>query len=313
MTLRATPVLALLLLWLPASAWWGSSIVSIKPVRRDFEYGRYDKVIADLSPAAMQKLRGAALRDAYLYLAESHERVGRLDEALGDYQLATKLYPTDAELLVHKAQLMHDTGLEEQAQPLYEHILELQPGNAHAHRGLAEIDRALGFLDRAAEHYEAALEKLSSDAGVWRDYAEVLYARRDYKTAELAVRKALELSPDADSFIDLALIQRGAGDLEGAVATLKGLGTADPGIARALALCLLEAGKLDEARRATEALLAQAPGDPLGLYLRGRLDWKAGRPEEAVKSFAIVAAGGKTAPFLAQVSATLLKTLKARP
>ncbi len=292
------------------SAWWSSAIDPLKPVRADFEAGRFARVVSALSPTAMQKLRGQDLRQAYFYLAASHERGGRLDEALGVYQLATKLYPKDAGLLVHQARIMHETGLEEQAQPLYEKILKLQPDNAHAHRGLAEIDRALGFLDRAAEHYELALEKLSSEPGVWRDYAEVLYDRREYKTASLAARKALSLSPDAESFVVLAMIQRASGELGEAIATLQSLGRT-PGVVRALALFLLEAGRFEDARRETGALLALDAADPLGLYLKARLDWKAGRPEAAAKSLASAAASGKAAPFLSQVSAALLEELKA--
>ena len=310
-------LLAILLLGLPsagAAAWLPRPAPSpLNEPRRLYEAGNYPGVISYLTPAAMQKLRAEELKLAYYYLGGSYERTGRLGEALGVYQLAVKLFPGDASLLTKLAALLEEADLEEEALPLYEKVLQLQPGNAQAHLGLAEIDRSLGLLDRSAEHYEKSLETLGGQAGVWRDYAEVLLAQRDARTAELAVRRALELSPEADSWIDLAFIERAQGRLGEALADLEKAAAKAPlrpGIRLARALWLLESGKSREASAAAEEILADSPDEPLAHWVRGMVLLKAGRREAAAKDFQASAAAAREAPFMSRVSAALLERLK---
>lgn len=308
--------LALLLaLWVsPAEAGlFGPRLDPLRHNQQAFDAGRYREVIADLSPDKMQKYRGHDLRHAMILLGESHARLGRREEALGIYQLGVKLFPSDTLLLTYLAQLQHAAGLEEQAKPLYEKILTMHPENALAHQGLAEIDRALGFLDRSAEHYEKALEDLGFLAKVWRDYAEVLYEQRDYLTAEPAIRKALALSPDVDSYIDLALIRRAQGATEEAIEILQKLEDAGTRVDLRLTLALwqLEASRYDDARRSVEALLKADGQLPLARYIRARLELKAGRKEAAIKDLE-VAAAGKDTPFLSKTCAKLLEKLRTK-
>ena len=260
----------------------------------------------------MQKFRGRDLRRAMILLGESHERVGRPEEALGIYQLGVKLFPADTMLLTYLAQLQHAAGLEEQAQPLYEKILKMHPDNALAHQGLAEIDHSLGFLDRSAEHYRKALQYLGSRSKLWRDYAEVLLEKRDFTTAEAAIREALTLSADADSFIDLALIRRAQGAGDDALAILKGIDGADKRVDLRLLLALwqLEAQRYDEARLLVEGLLKEDAHLPLARHIRARLELKAGRKEAAIKDLE-ASATSKDAPFVAKVSSKLLEALRA--
>ena len=114
--------------------------------------------------------------------------------------------------------VLHREGLDERAKPLFARALAIEPRHWNAHQGLAEIDRRFGFHDRAAAHYEIALETIDRRADVWRDYAEVLLDLREFRTADLAIRKALELDPTSpDARLILALARRAQGDLDGAV------------------------------------------------------------------------------------------------
>src|SRR5581483_8838176 len=109
-----------------------------------------------------QKLSNRDLADAYLLLGRSYERMGRLDLALGAYQVSTNIFPKDINLLSELGLLLHRAGLEEQAQPVFEKIIGIHPNNAQAHLGLAEIDAALGLLRDSAAHYEKALGALGN-------------------------------------------------------------------------------------------------------------------------------------------------------
>ncbi len=312
-------ILAALLLWpsLAAAAWWPLPFggPSLDAQRKLFEGGRYAEVITALTPDLLLKLRRSELQRAYVYLGASYERTGQLDKALGVYQLGIKLFPKNVELLTRLAQLLHASLLEEQALPIYHKILDLQPLNTPAHVGLAEIDRSLGFLDRSAEHYERALEDLEDNPALWRDYTEVLIEMREWKTAGMAIQKALELSPEnADARVTLAFVQRGQGDITSAIETISGAisGAGDPvplELRQTRALWLLEAGREPAAGLEADAILKQAPGQPLALFVRARVHLKEGRRAQAVKDLEAAAAGG--ARFVAQVSRELLRGLQA--
>jgi len=75
-------------------------------------------------------------------------------------------------LLAGLADLLHKTGLAEQAEPLYQKVLRLQPDSASAHLGLAEIDHALG-------RREAFIgERLTHRANLGRSVSAGLQHRR---------------------------------------------------------------------------------------------------------------------------------------
>ena len=313
---RGRAVLAGALLAASAPAWglWDSGAQTIRSLQALYDAGRCEAVIARLEPDGMAKLSGEDLRRGYVLLGASYEKTGRLDETLSVYQVGVRLFPKDKDLLSRLAVLMHKAGMEEQAQPLFERLVAVDPVSPYGHLGLAQIDAALGFLDRSADHYEKALEAFPQDGALWRDYSEVLYRARDWLTAELAARRALALAPaDKAAALDLALILRVTGRFDEAVALLAPLvraGRADA--ARAQALWLLEAGRDREAGAAVAALLRLAPSDPLGLYVRARLQLKAGRGALAAADLR-QAAAQEGAPFTARVCAALAAWARGRP
>lgn len=280
----------LLLSAAPARAWrlFGEpSDKKIRPVQALSDAGKAAEVVAALTPEFIQTLRGTDLRQAYVLLGDNLDHLGRVDEAVGVYQLGVKLFPKNVDLLTRQGGILHRSGLDEQARPLLLKALEFEPKHFGAHQALAEIDRKLGFLDRSAGHYEAALETLEGRADVWRDYAETLLAQRDWTTADLALRRALEIDPaNADALVLQGFARRAQGDLDGALSALDAALAhgADVGARRAKALWLLEAGRLPDARATADAVLREVPGDGVGLWVRARADLAAGRKAEALAS-----------------------------
>jgi tetratricopeptide (TPR) repeat protein len=132
---------ALLALAVPAQGFWGTGAETVNALEADYNAGRYEAVIARLDPAGLQKLRGDSLRRGYLLLGASYERTGRADKSLSVYQVAVRIFPWNKELLIELAGLLHKAGLEEQAQPLYEKLVRIDPENPYGHLGL-EIGRA---------------------------------------------------------------------------------------------------------------------------------------------------------------------------
>jgi tetratricopeptide (TPR) repeat protein len=261
-----------------ARAWWWpfgeASDGKIRPVQKISDAGRSADVLAALNQAFLQTLRGADLRTAYVLRGLALERLGLPDKALGEYQVGVGLFPRNVELLALEGGLLHRNGLDERARALFLRALRYDSKSADAHLGLAEIESHLGFLDRSASHYESALEKLSDRADVWRDYAQVLLALGELPTADLALRKALELEPhSSDAHVQLAFIKRAQGDYDEALVQLDEAADLGAGVGalRAKALWLLEAGRPKDASAAADAVLRAVPGDAAAIWVNARL------------------------------------------
>ncbi|MBI5631702.1 MAG: tetratricopeptide repeat protein [Elusimicrobia bacterium] len=307
----------LALLWLaPAcqAGFWGSIIDPLEKPKALYQQRHYASDIESLPPDAMQKLKGEHLRQAYFFLGSSYEQSQQMEKALGVYQLGIKLFPKDINLLSELANLLHRMGLEESAEPLYQRVLKIHPNNKIAHLGLAEIDQNLGLLEESAQHYEKALETMGDNASVWREYAELLLELKDWRTAELSIRKALELSPDSDSAMTLALIQRKSGRLAEAIETLDKLWAREPRrleIALARALWLLEAKRFPEAEAVVDPILKKDPESALALWIRARVYLRTDRTNPALADLEAASRAGAKTPFVAQAAASLLKLLRA--
>lgn len=310
--MRTTALVALLLLLAgPARAWrlWGeASDKKIRPVQELADAHKFAEVLTALSADFIQTLRGTDLRQAYILKGDSLKILGRVDEALGVYQLGVKLFPKNVDLLTRQGDLLHTTGLDEQARVLYLKAIVYEPKHFGAQLGLAEIDRRLGFLERSASHYEIALETLDGRADVWRSYAETLLAQRDWTTAELAIARAISLEPkNPEGFVLTAFARRTQGDLTAALTALDdalALG-ADVGARRAKALWLIEADRPAEALAEADLVLKESPGDAAALWARTRALLARGQTAKAALELAPL-----TAPARVDFTARAARALR---
>jgi tetratricopeptide (TPR) repeat protein len=285
---RTLLALALLPLAAPAGAWrlFGEpSDKKIRPVQELADARKPAEVLKALTPDFVQTLRGTDLRQSYVLRGDSLDALGRVDEALGVYQLGVKLFPKNVDLLTRQGDILHRTGLDEQARVFYLRALVHEPRHFGARLGLAEIDRRSGFLDRSASHYEVALETLDGRADVWRAYAETLLAQRDWTTADLAIERATLLEPEnPEGYVLTAFARRAQDDSDGALLALdaalqRGAGV---GARRAKALWLLEAGRHAQALAEADLVLKESPGDAAALWTRARVQLARGTPAKAV-------------------------------
>ena len=289
-----------------------------------FEAQRFGDVVTLLSDRELRTIRSRDLPRGYELLGQSQERLGRPQDALRSYQSGVAQYPKDLNLLTHLGNLLHSGGLDEQARPYYVRILKLSPTNAAAHLGLAETEYRLGFLERSAAHYEAALKTWNDQARLWLDYAQVLSDGRKYKEAFAAVGKSAALA-------DTAPGAEGPGEpfraatraaranilwrLDRRAEAFDELDAAqklEPGrldFAQQRALWALEAGELDRANAAAGLVFNLKSDDPLGLWIRGASLLRRGRAAEARRDLERAAAQ-KTAPFVAATAQRLLESLR---
>lgn len=313
--MRAAALLVLLACGARA-AWFNADSAGAEATRQLYENKRYDQLIGELTAdGRLERLRGADLRAAYLYLGLSYEKIGRSDRAVGVYQLGVSLFPKDVNLLTQLAETLHHGGLEEQAEPVFQRILAIHPNNANAHLGLGEIDLKLGFYDRGADHFEQALKQLGDNGDVWREYGELLLASNHPDKAEPALLRSISLKDDVEARADLASAQRAQGRLDEALKTLSAAVAAHPERLDALsarALWLLEAGRENEALADAEKLLAAAHTPPLAYWVRARVRLRRDQYGAAVDDLKALARQDRLAPFAAAAARQLLKQLGAR-
>ena len=314
--MRAAALAVLLACGGARAAWFHGDSPGAEATRQLFENKRYDQLIADLTAdGRLERLRGADLRSAYLYLGLAYEKIGRADRAVGVYQLGVSLFPKDVNLLTQLAQTLHDGGLEEQAEPIFQRILKIHPNNAAAHLGLGEIDLKLGFYDRGADHFEKALKQLGDNGEVWREYGELFLASNRPQQAEPALLRSISLKDTVDARADLAAAQRAEGHLDEALKTLTAAVTAHPerlDVLSARSLWLLEAGREDEALADAEKLLAGSEPPPLAYWVRARVRLRRDQYGAAVEDLKALTLQERLAPFAAAAARQLLKQLGAR-
>lgn len=307
------------LAWAAASApaSWSAVPGRLDAIQELFDARQYDSVIQRLSGDGIESFSQENRSRAYLLLGRSYSLKGKLDSAIGAFQLAAQLFPNDINILSELARLLHREELDDRAKPLFERILRVHPNNAAAYLGLAEIEHAQGFLGRSAARYERALAEYSRDPAVWRAYAEVLSERRDYPKAISAIERALSLDPgDARSLEALALFEHRQGLSSRADETLlKAIAVSEDKIPLLLerALWLLEEKDADGGLREAQRVLQKSPDDPLGLWIRAYVRLGKGQRDGAIQDLRLASSQGSRHPFIASVAEAMLRQLGVRP
>ena len=323
---RALVIVLLSMAAAAAPAWAQSGSTGAAPGPRGplvelqefYDAKRYVAVIDKLAEGRIERLPRRDQPQAYFLWGLSHQYRGETDKALGVFQVAASIYPKDINILSHLAQFLHGADLDDRARPIYERVLAIHPNNAAAHLGMGEIDHARGLLERSAEHFEKCLQDWGDNARAWKSYAAVLTDLRQYPKALSALEKSRSLDPsDLDTLRVLADLQRREGLGGAAYATLDRFAEAaatrpesSSQVAEAVlqrALWLLEDGDLPRSLVSAQKALADAPGDPLALWIRAQISLRGGLGAEAAKDLAEAAAQERQAPFVAAASRVMLK------
>jgi tetratricopeptide (TPR) repeat protein len=133
--------------------------------------------------------------DLWVRLGQSYRLKGDLNAALEAFKRASQAAPGDTNALLQIGLLMENTGKRDQAKPIYEQILKLEPDHFVALNNLAyikaeegtDLDQALAMAQRALQKYPSAHE--ISDTLGW------IYIKKNL--SEDAVRVLSELVKNA--------------------------------------------------------------------------------------------------------------------
>ncbi|HJQ01363.1 MAG TPA: tetratricopeptide repeat protein [Jatrophihabitans sp.] len=181
--------------------------------------------------------------------------LGRLEEALADYDSVIALDPNYAEYHFDRGNLLHRLGRDDEALASFEQAVQLSPPFPEVHYNRAELLVNLGELEQAIASFSYVLE-------LDPDYLDA-YVNR------------------ASAYAELGEAEQAATD----VASGLGLDPANPHLLALRAQLELEAGHLETARTAVGQALA-ADAELAGAWaIRGTLNFTEGALAEALGDF----------------------------
>lgn len=216
----------------------------------------------DPPPAASQV--SMTLEEALAY-AVRHHQAGELDQAQAIYEAVLQRQPDRAEVLNWLGILKHQRGEIAEAAALMQRVVQLQPEADGVWNNLGNVLLRLERMDEAREAFGRSLE-LAPSPQAWSNVARIFRKQGDMARSEHACRQALELDPEhgpATHNLALALICDGRVE-PGVAAALRAMQLLPPQEQRRQLYMhlLLLLGERSQAAVILRAWLAQEPGNP---------------------------------------------------
>ena len=185
----------------------------------------------------------------------------------------------------------------DQAIPLYEEALELNPRFGEAALALAECFNAQGQTDKAIQYYKHHINHMPFDKVAQRQLGRCYNQNQNFKKAKHHLNRAWQLEPtDLETRFYLALACEDLGENDVAVEHYQGILGEDPNFVPAainLGNVLFRTGDLSQAETAFRDLVKQVPRLTRGhLGLALTLD-RLGEGAEALQSYHRVLASAK--------------------
>jgi tetratricopeptide (TPR) repeat protein len=131
---------------------------------------------------------------ANFYLAQ-----GRLEEAVGEYQAALRLWPSYAQGHNNVGTLLEQLGRREEAVASYRTALHWWPECPEAHNNLGRLLASEGRTEEAIAHYRASLQGSPEAADTHVNLAAALHAKGAVDEAIAHYERALQLNPAMSS------------------------------------------------------------------------------------------------------------------
>lgn len=148
-----------------------------------------------------------------LELAETQRRKGDINLAIDTFRRASQSAPSDTKPLLQLGLLMDGTGRREQAKPIYEQILKIEPDHPVALNNLAYIKAEEGVdLDEALTMAQRARQKLPNSPFI-KDTLGWIYIKKNLSADAVNVFKDLvredPANPQFHYHYGMALLQKG--------------------------------------------------------------------------------------------------------
>jgi len=171
---------------------------------------RYDEAIAIYQTLLTQDPRSA---DLLFQMAETQRRKGDLNTAVDTFRRCSQAAPSDTVCLTQLGLILDGTGKRDQAKPIYEQILKIQPDAAVALNNLAYIKAEEGVdLDQALTMSQRARQKMPNAPEV-NDTLGWIYIKKNLSEDAVRLYKDLTAQVPANATFHyhygMALLQKG--------------------------------------------------------------------------------------------------------
>jgi putative PEP-CTERM system TPR-repeat lipoprotein len=210
-------------------------------------------------------------------LAELLLRQGDIELARGHLQRVFDVQQDDLTALLLLARSYESEGKLDQALRYAERAVAAHPGSVDAATYLTELllqNRDPEQAVRIAEGVQVRTEN-PDNADLLATLSRAYIASGQRATAQISLRRGSSLAGyDARKLLDIASLQRKAGDIEGALWSLRKASEGEPDFLPArlrLGELLNEHGRPNEASELAQSLLAEFPDRPYGDHLMGMI------------------------------------------
>lgn len=279
-------VLVLFLLALVVGAGWRYRVS-----RTEYRFARGQEAIragdAETVRLYADRLAAAGASDhAFLLRGEALLQFGSHARALGQLSQVRQDGPLGLRAATLAGRCHLALGEVREAHRLFSHVVEQQPDDVDAHRGLAVIAYDLGQLGDAVDHLERVAALDPADARPHRLIGLIYKDMTQDEPSEAAYREALRrgLPPEVEreARAELAEVLARRGRFAEGHEVLAGVES--PAAAAPRAECLRGLGRPAEAATVLDAALRQKPDAAL-FRLRGQVHQDQGQPAEALRCF----------------------------
>lgn len=144
-----------------------------------------------------------SIADAHFYLGEIYDILNRTDDALAEYQQATKLDPKYVEAWFEMGTINYNRGNYAEAVNNYKEVTRLKNDNWEGYSNLGDAYRKLGKYGEAEGVYRIAAQFIKNDAELYSSYGFVLGAQNKWDGAITTLNSAIAKSPNVLDYTNL--------------------------------------------------------------------------------------------------------------
>jgi tetratricopeptide (TPR) repeat protein len=171
---------------------------------------KYDDAVKIYDALLQQEPKSASL---LFYLAETQRRKGDLNSAMDNFRRCSQAAPNDTTCLLQLSLVLEGTGKTDQAKPIYEQILKIQPDHPVALNNLAYAKAEEGLdLDQALTMAQRARQKAPGSPDI-ADTLGWIYIKKNLSEDAVRVfRDLVAKDPNNPKFhyhFGMALMQKG--------------------------------------------------------------------------------------------------------
>lgn len=186
-----------------------------------------------------------------LQSALKYHQAGNLEQAERLYNEILQRRPRNADAYYGLGNIMQDKGKLDHAITSYQKVIKFKPNFAGAYYNLGSIFKEKGKFDDAIQYYQRALQLNPHYAGTYNTLGAVLLSKKSFDEAIQYFRMSLRLDPDFDQpYNNLGLVFQEKGQLDDAIQYYRKALQLNPKYAKAhynLGNVFREKGQLDQA------------------------------------------------------------------